>query len=173
MLMMLFMNVSLRVRTEPVYVVSIWAGVLIAWAFMLRSKEYVAVPGDGSRPMRWKQVLFRGEDGNVLTSGDVASAIWITLRIPSTTNGMQDVTRSIRKTGSGLCCVTALQSLYAGLYSRSDRARMLDPEAPVFIMDLDGTPLHRDAASRPRPWPTRRRGNSRTRRVLIPANVVL
>lgn len=94
--------------------------------------------------MRWKQVLFRGEDGNVLTGGDVASAKRITLRIPSTKNGMQDVTRSIRKTGSGLCCVTALQSLYAGLHSRSDRARTLDPEAPVFIMDLAGTPLHRD-----------------------------
>jgi site-specific DNA-cytosine methylase len=144
MLMMLFMNVSLRVGTEPVYVISIWAAILTAWAFMLRSKEYVAVPGGGSRPMRWKQVLFRGEDGNVLTGGDVASAKRITLRIPSTKNGMQDVTRSIRKTGSGLCCVTALQSLYAGLHSRSDRARTLDPEAPVFIMDLAGTPLHRD-----------------------------
>ncbi len=61
---------------------------------------------------------------------------------------MQEVTRSIRKTGPGLCCVSALQSLHAGLFDRPDNARTLDPdsipEAPVFIMDLDGTPLRRE-----------------------------
>ena len=144
LLMMLFMNVSLQTYSAPVYCLSIWAAVLTAWAFMLRSREYVAVPGGGSRPMRWKQVMFRGKDGNTLTGADIANAERVTLRIPSTKNGMQDVTRSIRKTGSGLCCVTALQSLHAGLFYRPDHARTLDPENPVFIMDLDGTPLHRE-----------------------------
>jgi hypothetical protein len=144
LLMMCFMNVALQTYSAPVYCLSIWAAVLTAWAFMLRSREYVAVPGGGSCPMRWKQVMFRGKDGNTLTGADVANAERVTLRIPSTKNGMQEVTRSIQKTGSGLCCVSALQSLHAGLFGRPDNARTLDPEAPVFIMDLAGTPLRRE-----------------------------
>ena len=50
LLMMLFMNVSLQTYSAPVYCLSIWAAVLTAWAFMLRSREYVAVTGGGSRP---------------------------------------------------------------------------------------------------------------------------
>jgi hypothetical protein len=114
-----------------VYCLSIRAAsaVLAAWAFMLRSREYVAVPSGGSRPMRWKQVMFRGKDGNTLTGtgpgAGAANAERVTLRIPSTKNGMQEVTvtRSIETTGSGLCCVSALQSLHAGLFGRPDNAR--------------------------------------------------
>ena len=144
LLMMVFMNISRFARSKPLYCLSMWAAVLTAWAFMLRSREYVAVPERGSRPMRWKQVVFRGRDGAVLLGREVVKAERMTLRIPSTKNGLQEVTRSIKRSESVLCCVSALINLHSALQARSDWERTLHPEAPVFVVDIHSTPLRRE-----------------------------
>ena len=59
------------------------AAVDTAWCFMLRSREYLAVPEKGSNPMRWGQIVFRNERGDEVRGTEVGMAERITLRLPS------------------------------------------------------------------------------------------
>jgi hypothetical protein len=68
----------------------------------------------------------------------------VTLRVPSTKNGLQEVTRSIKRSKSVLCRVSALINLHSALQARGDWERTLHPEAPVFVVDIHSTPLRRE-----------------------------
>ena len=144
LLLMVKMAICRFAQINPVYYLAISAAVDTAWCFMLRSREYLAVPEKGSSPMRWGQIVFRDLRGEVLQGKGVQNAERVTIRLPSTKNDLGNPTRSVRRTNEPICCVQALVNLYLSHHRRAEGDRLLAPDAPVFVGGLDGNPLSRD-----------------------------
>ena len=144
LLLMARLVISQFAEINPVYYLAMSAAVDTAWCFMLRSREYLAVPEKGSNPMRWGQIVFRNERGDEVRGTEVGMAERITLRLPSTKNDLGHPTRSVRRTNEPVCCVQSLINLYSSLQRRADGEKLLAPDAPVFVGGVDGSPLRRE-----------------------------
>ena len=126
LLLMVRLVLSEFVEINPAYFLAMSAAVDTAWSFMLRSREYLAVPEKGSNPMRWGQVVFRNERGDEVRGSEVARAERLTIRLPSTKNDLGHPTRSVRRTNEPICCVQALAHLYTSPHKRADGERLPD-----------------------------------------------